>query len=198
MEKSCHSIRNSVIASLIVAMIIAVIKPLRNIAISIVLWTWTQFLHFFSYILAPTSIPRFLFFVICFFSLVVLIKFVTNHRKKQSPRIYTYDIFFGLIWRWKIDSNFQPHSISIFCPSCDMELLPRSLGYGCSTFFHCDKCGHQSEPILMTPDNLDDWVIREIQRKIRTAEWREVIKTLEQTQYPVKKNKKEKSWDAEL
>jgi len=97
---------------------------------------------------------------------------------EQSQLGYTTDRFHGLVWRWSMWSDFQPHDISTFCPRCDMQLQPVFSEYKCSTQFHCDKCGFTRELIEMEPGPLENWVIREIQRKLRTGKWKQATKPL--------------------
>ena len=180
MKKKDHSIRNSVIATLIASLIIAIVKPLRDIALVVLRWFLELILTFPGHLASAASVPWWLIYAAIVLLALLLwraARRVVNDfaadAAKESPLSYTTDRFHGLVWRWLIDSDFQPYRISTFCPRCDMQLHPGSPGYGYPTQFHCDKCGFTSDTIEMEPEPLEKWVIREIQRKLRTNEWKQ-------------------------
>ena len=182
MKKTDHSIRNSVLATLIAALIIAIVKPMRNVAIAVVKWFWGLILVFGSHFGSTISIPWWLVYAVVIIVTILfwraakrVLQALAADAAKASPLSYTTDRFHGLVWRWLMDSDFQPYHISTFCPNCDMQLYPGSPGYGYSTQFHCDKCGFTSEVIEMESVLLEGWVSREIQRKLRTEEWRQAM-----------------------
>ena len=179
MKKKDHNIRNDVIAILIAAAIIAAVKPLRNYAIVAFGWYFNLGIMFLDYLGTTFLVP--LWLIVAVFLILLLLLFLLTRAilrqsatsaAKKSQLSYTSDQFHGLIWRWSIDSDLEPYFISTFCPRCDMQLHPRGSPYPDSTQFQCDKCGYISEVIKLEPAQLEEWVIREIQRKLRTNEWK--------------------------
>ncbi|QHI69493.1 hypothetical protein [Tichowtungia aerotolerans] len=182
MKKTDHSIRNSVVATLIATLIIAIVKPMRNMAIVVFKWLWQIILAFKAHLGSTASVPWWLVYAVLAIIILLLSRAIRQALQslatdvaKASPLSYTTDHFHGLVWRWRMDSDFQPYRISTFCPHCDMQLRPCSSGYGYSTQFHCDKCGFSSSNIEMETGQLEEWISREIQRKLRTNEWKQEL-----------------------
>lgn len=182
MNKPDHSIRNHVIAIVIATGILALVKPVRHIGELVLRWFWTIILNFDVYIRRPAIIPLWFLYLIVLFLLIELLielsrvdmRYTEQKGQEKSPITYKSDKFFDVVWRWKLDSNFYPFSITTFCPSCDMQLYPENLGFG-RIIFHCDKCNYKGFPLELDEVRLEDWVSREIQRKIRTGEWKQII-----------------------
>ncbi len=184
MKKKDHSIRNSVIATLIATLIIAIVKPLRDIALVFMNMILGVILALAKHLVTAASVPWWMIYAVIGVLLLLIwrtakgvFKELATDATKQTHLVYTTDRFHGLVWRWLMRSNGQPYNIATFCPRCDMQLHPASNGYGYSTQFHCDKCEFTSKVIEMEPMTLEDWVIREIQRKLRTNEWKKGLQS---------------------
>jgi hypothetical protein len=179
MKKTDQSIRNSVIAGLVVTVIIAAVRPFRNLVVVVAKWFWSALVTIWKHLMATAFIPWWLVYAAVAILLLLVVRAIrayltdlAEETAKESPLSYTSDRFHGLVWRWKMDSDFQPYTILTFCPRCDMQLHPDMPGYS-PTQFDCDKCGFTSETIKMTSNELEHWVYREIQRVLRTQEWKE-------------------------
>ena len=183
MTKKDHSIRNSVIATLIATAIIAGVKPFRGVAFITFKWLWGVIIVFVQHLITPISVPMWLIYVGILILLVMLwimlkkvFKGLAVNVVEQLPDTYITDTFYGLMWRWRMNSDFRPYQIAAFCPKCDMQFFPHNLTYGYNNIrFNCDKCGFTSTIIEKEPGHLEEWVSREIQRKLRTNEWKKNI-----------------------
>jgi hypothetical protein len=180
MKKKDRSIRNSVIAMLIASTIIAAVKPLREITLVFLKLLWENSNAFSKHLVSTAIVPYWLIYVVIIILLLLfwskakrVITDLSAEAARESPLAYKKDCFYGMVWRWLMDSDFQPYRISTFCPKCDMQIHSDSAEYEYSTQFYCDKCGFKSEAIKMKPFQLEEWVIREIQRKLRTKEWKQ-------------------------
>lgn len=117
------------------------------------------------YLLVITSVP----------SLMLLINAIKKD-KGQSITEYTQDHFWGLNWRWSYIGD-QPHDPWAFCNTCDTCLVYLESGVykQKAISLHCETC----ESKLLEQDGdkqyLIDKVHRQIDRKIRTGEWINVI-----------------------
>ena len=98
--------------------------------------------------------------------------------RNTDPTVTDYreDRFFGTVWRWHY-AHGGPDGIWAFCPSCDTVLVysyQRDFG-DLKTTLHCETC---NRAILTEPgdrDNLVGKVHRQIDRKIRSGEWKDCV-----------------------
>src|SRR3972149_1168131 len=94
---------------------------------------------------------------------------------------YSSDVFeaFGDVrWQWEYGPDGHPHQVKPLCPRDGMELVPcsvRVLGVACLQY-HCGHCGYDAGPFPTSdPAAVLLKVIRHVERKLRTGEWREVV-----------------------
>jgi len=94
---------------------------------------------------------------------------------------YRSDHIFGVKWSWRYDTSGISH-ITGFCPRCDMRLVyseerldgqpPDMFEPADCTVFVCEKCGARSERVPGYFSHVLGRVEREIDRRIRTEEWK--------------------------
>lgn len=94
---------------------------------------------------------------------------------------YNEDRFWDVVWRWRYGHNGIYQVVS-FCPMCDMQIYAKQ-EYGDMIYnkpdgsrFECDHCRQFKTVIPVHISNLENTVIRQIQRKLRTGEWLAVVK----------------------
>jgi hypothetical protein len=99
--------------------------------------------------------------------------------KKNSHRRFKELPYLGSIWRWNSLSDL-PNALQPYCPSCQGLLVYEELGgrYGNqaqSVALHCEACQTIPTEQSGTWKYLQARVAREIQRLIRTGEWRQHV-----------------------
>jgi len=97
-----------------------------------------------------------------------------------TPEFYAYnkDQFFNAVWRWSYGGNGLPTDAASFCPNCDMQLMYhedhgayRAAGLT-NTILFCDRCNERITDVEGDYDHLERRVLREIERKVRTNEYK--------------------------
>jgi len=94
---------------------------------------------------------------------------------------YTEDKFSGIVWRWGYEEGTPDH-LACFCPNCDMQIYYNIIhgnmmhGEPNATSYECDHCKEFKRIIDIEPSDIKGSIIRQIERKLRTKEWREVVK----------------------
>lgn len=107
--------------------------------------------------------------------LVTVALVVRESTKKTSPSLadYTEDRFFGVVWRWRYAQG-GPSGAWAFCPKCDTILVySYRHDYGdFKTTLHCETCEVDLATESGNKDDLVGKVHRQIDRKLRTGEWK--------------------------
>lgn len=97
--------------------------------------------------------------------------------KSSEPSVddYKEDRFYGVLWRW---SSLYSPDLAGFCPNCQTRLVAQieyGYGIGDKTSFYCETC---KKKIVTLDDNrvfVLGTVWRQIERKINTGEWKQVV-----------------------
>lgn len=140
------------------------------------------------------TMPIYIFIFLALFALIgviipaskiiSLIKYFIDQKSKFSLNNYSSykrDEVRGIVCEWDIIEDKRPDkNISFFCPKCSSRLIQRqedNYMVGTTTVdFYCESC----KRILLTVDgDLDqsrDILRNEIERNIRTGEWKNHIK----------------------
>ena len=186
MAKGERNIRNNVIAGVLATLIASGIIAFVPVVRDFVLRLAGQSLGLLQYLKRPVALPLWLVALLCLGSVcfaLLVAAFLVSRRaprpsQEESSLNYRKDEFGGVVWRWRMESDFEPYTISAFCPVCDMQLEAQTelYGYAPSTYFTCDKCHYRSQPFNMDPGELQAFMLREIQRRLRTGEWRQAKK----------------------
>lgn len=131
--------------------------------------------------------PRWYYYLLVLCGLALLVRVVLGIRaraKKQeetvSDRNYERDTFFGVVWRWGYLGSGQIYekSLAPYCPSDDTLLVknPNFSFDRTNAEFYCETCRTVYTPQEGTAIELMGKVVRQIDRKLRVGEWREVVK----------------------
>lgn len=157
--------------------VLPILSWCRGVAVSV--WDWITFSH---------SVPGWLIILLSMTALwcsVEIILAVNAARKPQKPRPlrdsdwpqFLEVEFMGVLWRWSYTGSGDILRLHSFCPQsgCDMQTWGR-LGayYGMgteTTVYQCDRCGHKPE-LQGTQEQVEDKAIREIQRLLRSGDWK--------------------------
>ena len=113
--------------------------------------------------------------MIIIFIIIILGLFLTNDKasvSRESYKSYTSDEFYGLKWRWKYDRFDEIYGLCIFCKTCDYQIFAVDDTYRGRATFNCEDCGEKTyckEGVYM--DELENRVIRSIQKKLRSDSW---------------------------
>lgn len=182
-DKSKHSVRNGIIATVAGGLILSAVPPLRGFVLDAILWAWAGVKWTWSVLVASYQMPGWVLLLIGLLALIGLAKIcqVLAPKTGIEPgyKRYVKDTLKGAKWRW----SWHGGSISnlwCFCPTCDAQLIP-SEGVD-STYFICERCSpterHRRDgfpgrviTILRGDRHYAVGIIeREILRRVRTGE----------------------------
>lgn len=94
----------------------------------------------------------------------------------QDVHIYDYteDHFHGVVWRWNypLFGNI-PQDIWCYCPFHDLQLVYRYESN--NTLLYCEDCKRDLCSMQGDKDDVIAQISRQIDKKIRTNEWRLVL-----------------------
>lgn len=97
--------------------------------------------------------------------------------RKDNHERFTQFNFMGGVWRWNFMSG-AIWNLGVYCPTCDGVLVYEE---NTDQFFrtvvnwHCERCNSICVSCKGDKDYLNDRVKREIDRLIRTGEWRNYV-----------------------
>jgi len=185
-----ESVSRKVIAGVLIGIILAALGFLAKWLLP---GLWTFFLTVWRWCIQLVSVPTWLLILLSLYVGASLLRAYLSHRRRTRQKNtqpaqrtlnwsdYTCDVFHEIAWRWKYAHDGQLYELVPFCFKCDTQIHPR-IGHvdslGRSTNYQCDHCGNQ---VLVdgSQSAIDDWVTRQIQRKLRSPnkEWKTAIKT---------------------
>jgi hypothetical protein len=182
-----HPTRNAIIAGVIATVVGGLIlagilsTTFRQWIYSFITTTWKLITASWHYLLSSVPVPRWLLGLLILLSLVTLLRamlllFKSEGVDEPTWQSYTQDEFFGIVWRW--DNEFLPSSIRPYCPRCDTLLV--YFGYSgsnftSSTLFSCETCRSEIANLEGNYDYIVAKVGRQIDRKMRNGEWKDVV-----------------------
>jgi hypothetical protein len=142
--------------------------------IGVALWTHLK---------GTSGLPNWGLYLLVLAAIHTAINLIRRLRKPKGPNVtaYTQDTFLGLIWRWSYISN-HPHNPWAFCPYCDTMLIyseqrdfySRNVEH---TMLTCETCNREMLTHEGDKDYLVNKILRQIDRIIRTGEWKTKIKS---------------------
>lgn len=140
-----HKLRNQILVPLVVPAISSLILYLVPGG-----WPWvaskTKDIVAGSYrwLVNPILVPNWLFWLLCLVGaavVVVLIMMLTGKNPSATQsQLFTKSEFFGILWRWLYHQDGGIHSVTPFCPRCDLQLQPKPRFYVGSeeTTYECE------------------------------------------------------------
>ena len=180
-ESDTSSIKTNVIAGLITAAIIGVIGFAPG------LWAWvsakfsSSWGTLWAHVTSSHEIPAWVLYLLALPTLLWLRQVALDVYKRltsDEPRQSTYvqDRFFGVTWRWHYVSG-HASGIWAFCSTCDTRLVYSSSYEKLqpTVHLHCETCRHDLLRETGDKDYLVAKAHRQIDRKLRNGEWRQVV-----------------------
>jgi hypothetical protein len=114
-------------------------------------------------------------------SVLVLVNKLKSREVQDATVHYRQDSLFGVSWQWSYHESQVIHLLPL-CPDCYGELVcevftpdrfgRRDRGKTRMSYFKCQKCGETKASLEGSRSQAEGDVAREIQRKVRTGEWR--------------------------
>ena len=133
-----------------------------------------------AYALSSSTLPTWLVVIgaICtaIVSLVVsatLWRIAFPGKPVVSWHAYMDDVFLGLQWQWRYDSDNDIAQLVPLCAQCSYQLQPRDVSdyRAVPTYaYRCDLCNRAHE-FAGHPEELRSKIVRMIQQKLRTDTW---------------------------
>ena len=179
MAKRDHQLRNSVLATVISTILLAVLAALWPPFEVLLAWLWAKASSLVGLATGTYELPGWLIIILAWLSLVTVVRFFRGMQTPTKPAYTSYvqDSFYGATWRW-VWTLGRVSSLSAYCPRCDAELVyddsscRQVLERFPRTDFICEHCNHSTIASIPGGDNAysHSAVEREIRRKIRVGE----------------------------
>jgi hypothetical protein len=101
----------------------------------------------------------------------------TAKTNQPSHLNYQQDEFFDVTWRWAYysDGTVNEDALWCFCPKCETMIVYEIDNYNGIIKLSCETCQQEVGTYSGSRSHLRGRIARQIDRKIRTREWREVI-----------------------
>jgi len=171
-----------VVVSLVVALLTWLVLALGRPLLGLVVRGW-------ALLGRDVRVPVWLLLVAAALAIVTLVRAVLSF-VWPDPRVeppawhdYTEDSFLGCNWRWQYFRN-DVTDLDCYCPKCDNQVVfvqNRHLGPNRNTtILECERCGWASTRLKGLAPWVRARVTREIDRKLRSGEWKQVVHPVEQ------------------
>jgi len=131
--------------------------------------------HLVSYL----SIPFWLFYILLLMGVPFLVRCLLRLRRHTGPQVgdYTSDRFLEVDWTWHYVRGNAPEGIWCFCPDDNTRLVYAAKYYPHFITLKCETCERTWGPFPGKIGDLQNKIERQIERKIRTGEWKTAILT---------------------
>lgn len=107
---------------------------------------------------------------------IVVILYIVFFRNEEDFHNYVEDRLYEIPWRWEWKKDLIVN-LKCHCPTCDEVLVYENDNILHKTYFLCPSCDTQKAVIGGGDSKYAFGIVkREIQRKIRTKEFKELIK----------------------
>lgn len=141
-------------------------------------WLNESYLMIRNHLLTMYAIPTWVLYLLllCVFYVAVSLMILLAKPRKKKVTSYKQDNFLDIIWRWSYQRK-KPVDPWCFCPDCKTELIYNYTGSreNQETELFCETCNITKLRHDGDTKYLINRILRLIERKIRTGEWREVI-----------------------
>jgi hypothetical protein len=185
-----HPIYSKVIAGLILAALLAISNQV---------FSWNIFSSIFSFASQKYIVPVwglvvigispivFIVGIVCFIVFIKKDPASQNNKEQfelQSLSVwmsYVEDIIFTVLWQWKYfsDGSINTRSLLPLCPKCKRQLKTQEsyISFrGAGIYMNCFNCDFKTDFIGGDYYNFSILVIREIEGRIRSGEYKDKIK----------------------
>jgi hypothetical protein len=171
-DKNSHPIRNSIVASLVAAAIIALVSPVRAVAEKVLAALWTLVVSVLRWVGSSHAVPGWLILLSLPFIVFVFARVFRALREPEVPHLsYTQDYIRGAKWTWTWFGS-RIINLAAFCPRCEMRLVYSEHPFD-RTDFICENCNNnvvwscQGGELSYAQGH----IMREIERKVRTGDF---------------------------
>lgn len=134
-----------------------------------------------SHLMASSQYPNWSAYLVSLLALIsaLIWAFMAWSSRKDNQKRFNQFNFLGSGWRWNTISN-SPVGLLAYCPECDIRLVYEETGGRFSDepktiALHCEKCDAVRTCELGDLEHLNGRVSREIDRLIRTGQWRQHV-----------------------
>ncbi len=189
MAKEGNSLFNGIIIALVTVLFSALVPAVRDWAVTVFAAVWSALSQGWTLIVNSYPVPGWLILV----ALLLACRAAYGlYKRAQRPSPITWqnsyieDRMHSVVWRWRYVGG-SIDDLLAFCPQCDAQLVYEERGPDIrrrlwddrpnTTILHCETC---SVPrATLEGDHRYAWarVEREIQRRIRTGDWRQQLKS---------------------
>lgn len=175
-----HSIRNNVIAGVIILIIAAISTELAGWLPTVLKWFSDCTSWIAGVLVKRVTLPVWPLVIGGVLTLPTIIRIIgAIIRRKEPWKEYTEDEFHNMTWRWRYYGD-EPVGLTAFCPIDETQVLwVIRFGRGApnSVDFRCETCGRILEEIEGTQSHIQSMICRQIDRKLRTGEWKHAVET---------------------
>ena len=169
--------KHPVVSAVVVAGLAALFPAVRALLAS----APAHFVYCHGFYAMPVAVPRWLLVVLITMSVVAAVRIWVSLLSRWQGRGvpshldgYRTDLVYGVRWRWSyLQEEIHGASLSAHCVECDMELDSRPAAGHLRLRCDNDACGQTHKVLHGEPRETINKVMRHIERRIRTGEWRE-------------------------
>ena len=138
--------------------------------------TWKAFLWFINLFLIKVYLPIWGIILLMLAIPFLFISFYLLFHNNKSFENYRSDTFFEVLWEWDYDfGEIYKEGIKARCPHCKTILkIDENRTYNIVTITKCTHCGFHKK-FTFGSHELRDRVIKEIDRKITTGEYKKIV-----------------------
>jgi len=134
-----------------------------------------------QHLMTPSLWPNWVAYLVCIPSALAVLFLGWRYLqyRKSSGRLFKELTYLGSVWRWNSPADL-PKALKPYCPNCNALLVYEELGgrFGSqsqSVALHCETCQTIPTEQPGTWKYLQARTAREIERLIRTGEWRQHV-----------------------
>ena len=179
MPEEKHPIRNGIIVTVVGGVILAIILALWNTIVVLLKWLVSTVGDIWMFIISKVSIPWIILILLVVLSLPTIWRFaktfIPERNESLSLQNYRQDTMFNVVWKWAETPPSSIRRINGFCVKCQTRLVYETGFDNNETVFVCEKCGTRSDKFTGDIDNALGVVWRQIERKINTGEWKNIV-----------------------
>ncbi len=172
--------QSSLSSQVIAGLILAAILGAASFIPGAFKWILEIAADFYAHLRATSGLPNWSFYALALMSIHNVVYWIAHITKQRGPSVGAYkcDNFLGIKWRWSYFSG-QITNLWAYCPQCDTMLVYEEVGSlydpDRKTLLYCETCGCNRLDHQGDEDYLVQKIRRQIDRKIRTGEWADVV-----------------------
>lgn len=181
-DSSSDSIKNNVIGGVVAGVVLAIGGAVWAFAPNAWKWFTDLVSSVWAHLTSSASVPTWWLYLLYAAGVAVLVQIgarihVAVSNNEPTVAEYQEDTFFGVVWRWS-NAHGGAASAWAFCPKCDTVLVYAEHRNNAGQWFTILTCETCNEPKLTETGDKDDLVARvhrQIDRKMRTGEWKHYV-----------------------